>query len=361
MRADSRHAIVSGLHEGYAQPGGMVAPMLSMLMSVALSAPPAEDVQLARLEWQAVEGCPGAQRFIGALSFRTARARIVDDTSDALIVVGIERVGRRFRGRLTLRLPTGVTNREAQGPRCESVVEALSLMSALVIDPEHARLGPLPAQLPLEPVKPPPREVEPPVVPVVQPEPAKPEPVVEPVAVVQPAVVEPAPAPAQTFRLGAFLQATTAISGQPDFGGAAALSFQRNVFRARLELGGGTGRTVTTSTGAGRYDFHVQANTGAGLGVELGPFAAELLAVAQLTLFTVQAPEAIQPISATRFSPAIGPSAGLSLSFGPWSVVARALVGFTLRRDTYVIDPEGGVFSNPLVFFQPSLGVQLRL
>lgn len=340
----------------------MVAPMLSMLMSVALSAPPAEDVQLARLEWRAVEGCPGAERFIGALNFRTARARIVDDTTDALIVVGIERVGRRFRGQLTLRLPTGVTNREAQSPRCESVVEALSLMSALVIDPEHARLGPLPAQLPLEPVKPPPVPVvETPAVPVPPPEPVKPEPVIEPVAVVEPAVVEPAPAPSQAFRLGAFLQATTAISGQPDFGGAAALSFQRNVFRARLELGGGAGRTVTTSTGAGRYDFHVQANAGAGLGVELGPFAAELLAVAQLTLFTVQAPQAIQPISATRFSPALGPSAGLSFSLGPWSVVARALVGFTLRRDTYVIDPEGGVFSNPLVFLQPSLGVQLRL
>lgn len=341
-----------------------------VLMLLVLRAGAGEDgpQQLTTLEWQAAPECPGADRFVSALAFRTARARIVDGASDAVISIAIDRVGRRFRGRLTLRLPTGVTKREAQSPKCESVVEALSLMSALVIDPEHARLGPLPSVLPPQPpvaatvVEPPPPLVVDPPPPAQPAEPVVSEPPrVEPAATVvtsTPTDVQPS---AAAVRLGALVQLTTAISGELDLGGAAALSYQRGLLLARLELGGGSGRTISSATGAGRYDFHLQSNLGVGGALAFGPFGAELLAVAQLTVFTVRAPLAIRPIDATRFSPAVGPLVAVTYSFGQWSVLLRSLVGFNLRRDTYVIDPDGGVFSNPLVFLQPSLGLQVRL
>ncbi|MBL8920267.1 MAG: hypothetical protein JNJ54_15480 [Myxococcaceae bacterium] len=338
--------------------------MVTALVTLLAASTP-DAVQRTRLAWEAAPDCPEREAFVAALSFRTARAEVVGDGDEtkALIAIRIERVGRRFRGTLVLDLPTGVTRREASSPRCSSVVEALSLMSALVIDPEHAKMGPLPSQLPVPArTPPPPTPVEPPVERSVDLEPPAPAPPVEAPAITVATAPAPSPAPSPaSLHLGAALHLTTAISGLADIGGTAHLSYQRARFLARLELGGGSGRVVSAAQGDGLYPFHLLAGVSAGVFFVPGPVQVDLLATVQGLLFTVRAPRTTQPLEVVRLSPAVGPSVGLLLRLGRWTVGLRAFVGFNLRLDTYVIDPEGGVFTNPLVFLQPSLVGALAL
>ncbi len=339
---------------------------MAWLVALALAQAVSEEpVQHVRLEWQGHLDCPAADRFVAALAFRTSRAKVIDGETPAVISVALDRPGRRFRGRLTLRLPTGVTQREATSPRCESVVEALSLMSALVIDPAHARLGPLPIELPPPPVEAPPAEPLAPPAPVESPSIAQPTSVTGADRTTTPVTVVSTPPETPTTErallLGATGHLTTAISGLADFGAVATIAYRTGLFIGRLEVGGGSGRVIATATGTGEYPFHLVANASAGAVLGAGPLSVELHAVTQIMFFTVSAPRAIQPIAVTRLSPSLGPSVAAAISVGRWSLGVRALLGFNLRRDTYVIDPEGSVFANPLVFIQPSLGVQVRL
>jgi len=159
------------------------------------------------------------------------------------------------------------------------VFERLGLMSGVGIDPGQPKLGPRPAELPPVEVKP--------VVPVVVVEPPKPEPVVEvveppappPVVVTQ---VEPEPVVArveQAFRLGAAAHVTTAISGLADVGGSLSVAFERGNFVVALWGGAGSGNTVTTANGVGRYALHGLAALSAGAFVRLSVVRLELLAV----------------------------------------------------------------------------------
>ncbi len=337
----------------------MVGVLVALVMMEAPLARP------TALQWDAPPECPGRDVFVAALAFRTEAARVVvePETPSAWIDARIQRRGRRLLGTLALRLPSGATVRELSGTHCRSLLEALSLVAALLIDPERARLGPLPAALPppaaLPEVHPPPAVVE-----VASPE-ASPSVAVAPApaAVVTSPAPSPTlqPAPERRWRVGAAPHLTTAISGLPDFGGAVSLSFQVRSLLVRASFGGGGGSTPTMEGRRARYPFHLLGQ------LELGAFAAwrvlrlEAGVAAQVLGFGVTAPDALEPVQAWRWLPSVGPWGQAQVQLDDWSLGLGLLVGLNPRTDTYFIDPEGPVFSNPSVFVQPSLTVSRAL
>lgn len=289
------------------------------------------------------------------MRFRTERITVVgaDETPTAWVDAAIERLGTRFSGRLTVRLASGATTRQLAGTRCETVMEALSLFAALLIDPEHAKTGPLPAVVAAAP---PP--LEPP------PEPAKPPTVTEtaPPALVPsaPSVVTQTPAPPTTtasFRLWGALHATTAISGLLDVGGTVSVSLTLNRFLARLSLGGGSGSTVQGSVGRALYPFHLLASAEAGVHFSAGIFIADATLAATALIVNVTSVDAAEPQRVWRWLLPVGPALRAGFRVGGWLFGASVFAGLNTRRDTYQVTPDGDVFTTPAFFIHPALFV----
>lgn len=303
------------------------------------------------------QGCP-ADLFERALVFRTDRVALVAAEADAtaFIEVAVTARGKRFDGQLRVRADGLATSKKLSGPKCETVIGALSLAAALVLDPEGARTGPLPPEGP--PPAPPPEPVV-----VAPPEPAAPpapEPAPEPTPPPAPVIVEapPAPAPLQPGlrpELSAFARGvlTTGLSNQPDFGGGASLEVALAApltlpsFVGRLSVAGVGGRTITNDQGSVEYLAHLAAELSAGAGLELGVLRPELGLAAQLTPVLLRGVGADEVSSSQRWLWALGPEARLTLKLGPWRVALGAALTANLRRERYVIDPNGVVLTVP--------------
>ncbi len=350
----------------------MVAALVLTLLAADASS---EEARPTFIRWSAPSDCPSEAAFTKALEFRTPRVRRVrvGEEPTAWLDAEVTHQGPRFVGKVSVRLPSGALQRSVKSPKCETVLAALSLAAALLIDPEHAKLGPLPPEVlaptpPPEPAPPPPEPTTPPAepAPATPPTPAEPpEPRPTPPP---PSVVAPPPRPAEqpsapvSVRLGAGAHLTTAISTLVDVGGHAAVSVDVRRFVARLSLGGGSGSTVTSATaGRARYAFHLLASLEAGVHGLVGPVRLEgLLAVGTL-VFNVTSVDAAQPAAVWRWLLPVGPVLRAGVDFFGWNVSAGLQVGLNVRRDTYVVDPDGGVFTTPLVYVQPTLGISRRL
>ena len=330
------------------------------------------------LLWDPTAACDKA-RFVAALSFRTDRVRLVGETeqsAEGWLEVSVTKQGNRLKRRIAVRLPSATTTREVTGHKCQSVIDAMSLSAALLLDPEHAKLGPIPAQLPAVVV---PTETKPPEVPLVVVEatptvvlpPAPPAPT-PPTAQLRELPVPPTaqraavpenapPGSASTWLLGAATHMTTAISAVPNFGGSAQVTLERGRLTAHVSLGAGSGLTVNSAAGSARYPFHVMASASLGAGVQFGPLRFDGALKTTLLGFSVTSPSAVRGIEVWRWLPSVGPSLRVAWVTGHWRVGGGVLGGFNLRQDTYVIDPDGGVFTTPLVFVHPELFVSYAI
>lgn len=106
----------------------------SGLISLAAHA----ETEPIRIEYRAVAGCPSVEEFRALVFVRTASARPASDNELArTFVVTIEAARDGVVGSLVVREPSGATlARKVEGARCEQVATALSLATALAIDPQ---------------------------------------------------------------------------------------------------------------------------------------------------------------------------------------------------------------------------------
>ncbi len=309
------------------------------------------------------EGCPDRTRYEGELRFRSDRIVIVaQPESTASVAVRIAKKGKRFDGSVLVTTNTGrAVTKKVSGPKCESVTAALSLAAALVLDPEGAKLGVLPVELP-PPPPPPTVEPTPPPAPepVVEPTPIPTPPVVEVVTVPVPTVVEP---PALTVSLLGLAEVSTTISGAVDPSAGLMLELSSRPFTAqlvsvsRLSATLGTGRTVSATAGTVVYAFHANGQLESGLGRRFGIIRPELLASLHVTSVTLRGQGADEVYASTRWLADVGPRARVSAFFGAWEASLAAGVGASLTREQYRIDPDGVVFTVPAVAFSAGLAV----
>ena len=98
----------------------------------------AGQVTAVALDYHVHAGCPQEQDFFRELTARTRLARAAQPGDDAAPVsVQIEEVPGGSRGRLVLGAPEAVVPpREVSAVRCDQVVAAFALMTALAIDPD---------------------------------------------------------------------------------------------------------------------------------------------------------------------------------------------------------------------------------
>jgi hypothetical protein len=94
-----------------------------------------------RVDYEGASGCPDAAAFMRSLQARTSRFRqATPDEQARRFLVRVTVVGSTFVGRLEIQSPDGSTaTRSVEGITCDEVSDALSLMTALAIDP-HAMM-----------------------------------------------------------------------------------------------------------------------------------------------------------------------------------------------------------------------------
>ncbi len=308
--------------------------------------------------FDAPRDCPPQQRFEAELRLRTSKVELVSEAkSDTRLTVSIKKVKNRFVGTSSMH-----GAREFKGGNCESVVTAMALATALLLDPE-ARTSPVtaeeiaaapapkaPAPEPAPVVVAPAPEPEPAPVPAPAPEPA-------PVVVVQPPPPEPAPAPSRwTFTLLAGGGVSSAVSGGVEPGVELGLSLRRGPLFGQLAPLFLFGRTVSSTAGTAVYRSG-GARLDLGAAFDVGPL--ELRPHAQVTTLVVpiSAPQAEEPRPGTSVLVAPGVAVQVLLKLSAWRVSLDGGAGFNVRRERYVIADIGQVFAAPAVFGYASLGV----
>lgn len=202
-------------------------PIFAALAASALAAAPARaDPRPLRVDYEAAEGCPGADVFLDEIRWRTPLARVAAPGEEALQVQArIARRGAVHGGHLVVGQGEGRILRDLEGDRCDEVVSALALITALAIDPHastqarRAAPGPPPTAIPTPP--PAPSEPAPGASPPVPPKmPAPPAILADPLPVM-PASDDKrsAPAPALRWALGARAAVALAVVPRPLVGG----------------------------------------------------------------------------------------------------------------------------------------------
>jgi hypothetical protein len=136
--------------------------ILAVAAAGALAAVPARaEPAPLRIDYEATGGCPGAAVFLEEIQWRTSLARVAGPNEAALPVkVRIVQRGPVNSGRLVLGEGRGAITREVQDARCDEVVAALALITALAVDP-RARTAPKPPPAPPAPTAPPPAATPP--------------------------------------------------------------------------------------------------------------------------------------------------------------------------------------------------------
>ncbi len=322
---------------------------------VVFLAAEAPEHRRAFVDYVAPPDCPAATVFEQELTRRTDVVQLVPKPeASALVSVTLERKGKRYSGVALLRLDDGtVTRRALSGPKCDTLVQALALGAALVLDPEHAKTGPLDATDP-----PPPPAVEPPAV---EPPAVEPPPVVDPapgVTTAPPTVIEPPRLPESSpwsvvvFAEGA---AANGVSNAFDFGGSARGQLQygdrtRSLrFVGALGVGGLGGRVVESAVGRARYAPRFVAELEAGAALEWSSLRIGLTAAVRLEPLFVEGLDGDEVSSALRALVSMGPALSATAIVGHLELGARAMLPITLRRERYLIVPRGEVFAVPAV------------
>lgn len=325
----------------------------------------ASDARPIHVSVELSEGCPEKTEFARRLVYRTERVTLVAHESKATLWLSVDVSRARtngFRGTLQIRTSEHpVETRELSGKRCETVIDALALAAALLLDPE-AKMGPVPIEAPVpiavevQPVQP--VEVQPVEVDAGVPEPA----VLE---AIDAGVVEPPLTHQDSARLTLALFAgahvTTAISGLADFGGGAAaeLALDRPLVSpvARLGLSLGSGRTLTAPAGAMGYALHALSRVE--LTARFGSGWLRPEAGLGLLLATVEVASLASDVNqrSLRWLPAPALVLRVGLFLGAWRVALHGELGPQLLRERYRVVPDGVVFTTPPVVI--SGGLQL--
>lgn len=151
-------------------------------LAIVLVAPAAlateTEPETVSLVYRVPEGCPNQSAFVSAVGARTHRAKFVDRAANARrFVVDIRRLGTSYSGRLVIEAGGERATRDVTSARCEDLVDAFVLFTALAIDPggasasaepapppPSAEPAPLPASPPAS-LPPPPPPASPPLVP----------------------------------------------------------------------------------------------------------------------------------------------------------------------------------------------------
>ncbi|MFT3771353.1 MAG: hypothetical protein QM820_38550 [Minicystis sp.] len=176
-----------------------------------------------RVDYEAHAGCPGREVLIEEITWRTSLARAAAPGEDALEVrARITKRGALLRGHLTLGKGRETITREIEGPRCDEVVSALALVTALAIDPRASTAkkpagAAAPAPSPPSPSPPPIVLPDRPLLPASLPEPAPPDLLARPLPVL---TAPPAPLDPSRWSIGARALAAFAATPSPLFGGA---------------------------------------------------------------------------------------------------------------------------------------------
>lgn len=328
----------------------------------------------AALAYDAPEGCPSRDFFERALLYRTDRVTLVPPgAASARLRVTVTKRGKQYAGTLVMRTDdAGGNTKTLKGAKCETVVVALSVAAALLLDPEGAKLGPLPDVLPPLPPSAVPPVAEPvadsnaelsaapaPEAALVLPE--APAVALPPTPTPTPTLVQPAPAaprrwPEPRLALFAAGHLTTAVSASVDVGGGAAVDLDWPTLATRLTLGAGSGRTVAATSGEAQYFFHALAQLDVGARLRVDRVRPEVGAALQVLPLALRAVEPGAP-TFTRVLVGVGPYARVGVEVEAWRFAAQAQLGFNLLREHYVIAPSGTVFSAPAAYLAAALQV----
>lgn len=134
----------------------MLFALAIMLVAPAAFAGESES-ETVELGYRVPEGCPNKAAFVSAVTARATRARVVDRAPGARrFIVDIRRAGASYVGRLVVEQGTDRATREVTSARCEGVVEAFVLFTALAIDPAASLAPPPPSSSPPSASPPPP-------------------------------------------------------------------------------------------------------------------------------------------------------------------------------------------------------------
>ena len=118
------------------------------LAVAAVLAPGAQDAEIGtkpvEVEFDAPEGCSGAEAFFNTLRSRTDRVRRADGNEPrTTLQVRLTRVHGQVVGELRMVDDRGGPDtRKVQGANCDDVVQALSLTAALALDPSALLFAP---------------------------------------------------------------------------------------------------------------------------------------------------------------------------------------------------------------------------
>jgi hypothetical protein len=218
---------------------------------VALAAPARAEPPPLRIDYAAAEGCPAAEGLLEEIRWRTSLARVAAPGEDAMLVEArITKHGALHRGRLVLRRGHVRIARALESERCDEVISAFALITALAIDPRASTAVKRPAAPPPPPPPPSPRPLPPAPLPP-PPPPFAPQIVPDPLPAVAPWPATAAPSIGR-WLVGARVAAAFAVAPRPLFGG--------EVLAERAFAGGASLRMGIEigATGA----FQVDLNTG---------------------------------------------------------------------------------------------------
>jgi hypothetical protein len=169
------------------------SPWLAAVIAVGVlvAAPARADPPPLRVDYQAAEGCPDEEVFVGEIRRRTPLARLAAPGEEGFRVhAEIVRRDEVSDGRLVLGAGEARVTREIRSERCEEVVSAFALIAALAIDP-RAISAPLPPAPPPAAPPVPPSPLPPPRAPARAPPPPPVSPWTGPAQI----LAEPLPAP----------------------------------------------------------------------------------------------------------------------------------------------------------------------
>lgn len=135
------------------------------LLLCAPAAQAEEARETVALAYRVPQGCPDESAFVSAVRSRTPKAVFAKAaTNGRRFVVDVRRTATGFAGRLIVEERGQRAPREVTSARCEDLVEAFVLFTAIAIDPSASLVAPAPAPPP-EPEEPAPSDVEEPVSP----------------------------------------------------------------------------------------------------------------------------------------------------------------------------------------------------
>jgi hypothetical protein len=332
--------------------GGLGVLAVLMLGSAAGAQEGQEPI---RVEYQGAPGCPDEPTFFSQVLARTPRARRAADPAPArTFVVSLTRGAEASFGRLFIRGTDGSeSERDVAGDTCEEVVSALSLITALAVDP-RASLQPLaPAVAPTPAVDPTPAAAPAPV-PAPLPPPAS-----------GPA---PDPAPAHPWHFALAFEASVAAGVTPRVLFATPLSVQAMgpegrtpspTFRVGFERAssgsvdvGGPTATFTWTLGIAEACPHRW---------RFGKVAVEPCARVEAGVLEGIGANIAPARDSTRTWFALGATGRAEWAFlPPMFLDLEAGLSFPLVRTTYFFEPNTTVYQSPTVGGIVSAGLGVR-